>query len=406
MTVSHHATADVRPQRASLAAVAAILAVAALVRIAAAIVLPDQAAALADIEAYRESAQSLVAKWRMVDPTQMPLYPLLIALAGAGFGQLAADIALSVATVWLIYALTLELFADRVAALASSAIAACYLPFVFFAVVGLSETLFIVLMLGAFLAWYRGSFLMAAVTSVLAVLTRPVFDLAAPLLIVAFALLVHRLSIAETAKRLVAYAAVYVALMAPWWLHNHRLYGSFVRLNPNLGLNLYAGNNPLNRTGGAARGVDYDRTSFDTIADPVARDRAMRDAAIAYIIEDPGRFLSMAWIKFTRMWRAWPSHESYSSPLIVAASVLSFVPVLLLAAIGLALSRRGVRRLAPILLFGLGYTLLHMALVGTIRYRLPLEAFLICFSGVAISALVQTVTQRRLVSQRADGFGG
>jgi 4-amino-4-deoxy-L-arabinose transferase-like glycosyltransferase len=406
MTVSHHTTADVWPERASLPAVTAILAAAALVRIAAAVVLPDQGAALPDIESYRESAQSLASAWRMVDPTQMPLYPLLIALAGPGLGQLAADVTLSVVTVWLVYALTFELFADRVAALASGVIAACYLPLVFFAVVGLSETLFIALMLGAFLAWYRGSFLVAAVISVLAVLTRPVFDLAAPLLIVAFALLVHRLSIVETAKRLVAYAAVYVALMAPWWLHNHRLYGSFVRLNPNLGLTLYAGNNPLNRTGGAARGVDYDRTSFDAIRDPVARDRAMRDAAIAYIIEEPGRFLSMAWVKFVRMWRAWPSHESYSNPLVVAASVLSFVPVLLLAAIGLILSRRQLRRLAPILLFGLGYTLLHMALVGTIRYRLPLEAFLICFSGVAISALVQTVARRRVTVRPADGYGG
>jgi hypothetical protein len=86
--------------------------------------------------------------------------------------------------------------------------------------------------------------------------------------------------------------------------------------------------------------------------------------------------------------------------------VLSFVPVLLLAAIGLVLSRREVRRLAPILLFGLGYTLLHMALVGTIRYRLPLEAFLICFSGVAISALVQTVARRRMTVRPADGYGG
>ena len=162
----------------------------------------------------------------------MPLYPLLIAVTGAGLGQLAADIALSVVTVWLIYALTFELFADRLAAAGRRAlIAACYLPFAFFAVVGSPETLFIALMLGAFLAWYRNAYIVAAVLAVLAVLTRPVFDLAAPLLIVAFALLVHRLSIVETAKRLAAYAAVYVALMAPWWLHNYRLYGSFVRLN-------------------------------------------------------------------------------------------------------------------------------------------------------------------------------
>ena len=135
-----------------LTVVIAILAVAALVRGVAAIVLPDQGALLHDIASYREAAKILASHWQMVDPTQMPLYPLLIAVTGPGVGQLAADIALSVVTVWLIYALTFELFADRLAAAAAGIMAACYLPFAFFAVVGLSETLFIALMLGAFLA--------------------------------------------------------------------------------------------------------------------------------------------------------------------------------------------------------------------------------------------------------------
>jgi len=404
MTADHHIAAN-GPKVAPLPILAAILAVAALVRVVVAVVLPDQGALLHDIASYRGAATTLALRWQIPDPTQMPLYPMLIAVTGAGLGQLAADIALSVVTVWLIYALTFELFADRLAAAAAGLIAACYLPFAFFAVVGLSETLFIALTLGAFLAWYRNAYIVAAVLAVLAVLTRPVFDLAAPLLIVAFALLVHRLSIVQTAKRLAAYAAVYVVLMAPWWLHNYRLYGSFVRLNPNLGLVLYAGNNPLNRTGGASLGVDYDRTSFDVIQDPVARDRALRDAAVAYILENPGHFLSMAWVKFVRMWRAWPSHEAYANPIAVAVAVISFVPVLLLAAAGLVLSRREVRRLAPILLFGLGYTALHMALVGTIRYRLPLEPFLICFSGVAVAAAVRTLAPHSLIVQRASGHG-
>jgi len=395
----------VRLSHAPLSAVAAILAAAALLRVAVSMLLPDQGAALPDIGSYRDSAQSLAANWQMIDPTQMPLYPLLVALAGPGRGQLAADIALSVVTVWLIYALTFELFADRIAALAAGIIAACYLPFAFFAAVGLSETLFIALMLGAFLAWYRSAFMVAAVLSVLAVLTRPVFDLAAPLLLVAFALLVHRLSIAQTAIRLAAYTAVYAALMAPWWLHNTRLYGSFVRLNPNVGLVLYAGNNPMNRSGGALRGVDYDTSRFDIIKDPVARDRALRDVAVAYIMENPGRFLEMAGVKFLRMWRPWPSNDAYSGPLAMAVSVLSFVPVLLLAAIAMVLSRRDVRRLAPILLFGIGYVALHMALVGTIRYRLPLEAFLICFSGVAVAALVRMLAPRGMIARTAGGYG-
>jgi hypothetical protein len=388
-----------------LTIVGGILALAAVVRIAVAIVLPDQGPSLGDIATYREAAHQLATSGLMTDTTKMPLYPLLIAIMGPGLGQLTADIVLSVIMVWLVHALTWELFADRIAAAAAALVAACYLPLAFFAVVGLSETLFITLMLGAFVGWYRGAFFAASICAVLAILTRPIFDAAAPLLIVAFALLIYRLSIVQTVKRLLAYAAVYVALMAPWWIHNHRHYGSFVRLNPNLGLVLYAGNNPRNRSGGGNEDVDYDRRAFREIKDPLARDRALRDAAIAYIVSDPAHFVKMAGLKFLRFWRLWPENARYSNPLAIAVSVLSIVPVLLLAGVGAFLARRELRRLSPVLLFGAGYTLLHMALVGTIRYRLPLEPFLICFSGVAISAMLRTMAPRWIAAQPVSGQG-
>ena len=115
----------------------------------------------------------------------------------------------------------------------------------------------------------------------------------------------------------------------------------------------------------------------------------MRDAAVAYIIDDPGQFLSHGLGQV----RPHVARVAESRGLCKSArgcgSVLSFVPVLLLAAIGLVLTvASAASRAHPAVRAGLHA--LHMALVGTIRYRLPLEAFLICFSGVAISALVQT----------------
>ncbi len=74
--------------------------------------------------------------------------------------------------------------------------------------------------------------------------------------------------------------------------------------------------------------------------------------------------------------------------LTIVIAVLSYVPVLLLASVGLWLTRRNVRRIAPILLFGVGYTVVHMILPATIRYRLPLEPFLLIFAGVTCSYLV------------------
>ena len=83
----------------------AIFGLAAALRIAAAIVLPDQSHALVDAIAYRDSAAQLLKSWHMVNLFQMPLYPFLIAIPGHSLGQLGADIALAVMLVWLVYAL-------------------------------------------------------------------------------------------------------------------------------------------------------------------------------------------------------------------------------------------------------------------------------------------------------------
>lgn len=367
-----------------------VLACAVAVRLLAAIVLPDQGSLLPDAAAYRDAAVQLAGSGRIGSLYIMPLYPALIAIVGAGSGQLAADILLSTLSVWLVHALALELFHDNATALLAAIAAAFYPPLVFFALVGLSETLFIALVLGAFLCWYKGQFIGAAALAVLAILTRPVFDLAALLLVVWFAIVIHRMSGAATARQLAVYVAIYCALMAPWWLHNVNAYGSFVRLTPGFGTVLFAGNNPSNVSGGGIVGEDYDTTPFNAIADPVARDRALRDAALRHIAENPVRFVELAALKFARMWRPWPRHEGYSGTLPVVLSLVSFVPVAGLSLIYLAFwSRRDLVRISPILLLIFYFTAVHMVLVGTIRYRLPLEPFLIIFASAAALRLVR-----------------
>ena len=370
--------------------VAAILLLALVLRILAAVLLPDQGQLLPDASAYRDSAADLLKYWYVTNPYQMPLYPLLIVVTGSATAQLTADILLSVVSVWLVCALTQELFSSQAATIFAGLTAACYPPFIFFAVVGLSETIFMTLIMTAFLGWYRGQFVVAAIASVLAILTRPVFELFAPVLVLLFALVVHRLSLTQALRQLAAYGAIYIVLMTPWWLSNYAQYGRFVHLTPGGGTALYAGNNPMNHSGGGNLGVDYDLSAFSGILDPVERDRALQKAAVAYIVEHPKRFIELAGLKFIRMWRLWPANEGYRNMSTILISIVSFVPVLLLAGIGLFLKRRMLRRLSPILLFGAGYTGVHMIIVGTIRYRLPLEPFLIVFAAAAAGYILQT----------------
>ena len=361
-----------------------ILVLALVLRLAAAILLPDQH--FPDAAEYRALAVE-IRQFHFSDPYVMPLYPLILALTGTGWGQMGFDIALSVGIVYLVYALTLALSANRVGALLAGLAAAIYPYFIFYAVVGLTETLFIFLLLAGYLAWYRGRFALAAVFVVLSILTRPTIDLLPPLLIPYFAIIIHGKPWGFAVRQLGVYALIYCAVLSPWWVHNYQAYGSFVRLNLGGGQALYSGNNPQNNTGGVSD-VMLDMSRFDKIADPVARDRAARDAALAYIAGDPVHFLKMAGLKFSRLWHLWPAAADYATPLYVVLSLLSFVPVLALAIVFvLTCGWPMFMRIVPMALF-IGYlTAVHMVFVGSVRYRLPVEPFLIVFAGLTMAKL-------------------
>jgi 4-amino-4-deoxy-L-arabinose transferase-like glycosyltransferase len=372
-----------------------ILVLAAALRVGAAIWLPDQH--LPDAEAYREMARNLRDLHTFSSPYHMPLYPLAIAIVSEGWPQLAFDIGLSTVTVWLIYDLTLSMFGDRRAALVAAGLAAIYPFFIFYAVVGLTETLFMTLTIAAFGAWYRGAFALAAIFTLLSILTRPTIELLPPFLILFFAIVIHHLPLRRALQELGVYALIYIFMLTPWWVRNYELYGTFVRLNLGAGLALYSGNNPKNTSGGVSDNV-LDTSPFDSIADPVARDRAAQSAAFEFIKAHPQRFLKLAGRKFLRFWRLYPFAEQYRSNIYVVTSLLSFAPILLLAIVFVLSSNWGtVVTTVPLIAFIAYLTLIHMIIVGSIRYRLPIEPFLIVLGApmlIKIYDYVRSICQR------------
>ena len=379
----------------------AILVAAFALRVFAAVIVPDQSVMLGDPVAYREVGKSLWATGQMNALYFMPLYPALVAVFGPGWPQLLIDIALSTALVWLIYELTDAIFASKRAAVLAAAVAAVYPYFIFYSIVGLTETLFMVLLLSAYLCWYRNAYIAASVFSVLGILTRPVLDPLAPLLLLYFAIAIRGLSIKAAAKYLAIYVGIYCVLMAPWWLHNYKAYQTFVRLNLGSGVALLSGNSPSNQSGGIDNNLNATMAPFAEIADPVARDKAMQRAALNYIKEDPGRFLIQAAKRFQRFWSPWPQTEEYSRPLYKLISFCSFIPVLLLALVFVVLyGRTYFRRIAPLLLFIVYLNSLHLVFPASLRYRLPVEPFLIILAAAGAVHLVDRWSQKKPSRER------
>ena len=367
-------------------------------RLAALAILPSQH--FFDAHTYGVAGRELFTTGTIVSHLVMPLYPIWVYLtggfAGSATAPLLADILLSTATIWLLYRLTLALFDNRIAALLAAFGAALYPHFIFFATTGLTETAYIFLTVLAFLLLYRARYFWGSVALVASILVRPSLDFLAPLLILVFALAVHRAGWRTALVKLGQYVLIYLVLMAPWWLHNEIKYGRFVRLSLGGGIVMYLGNNPANKTGGGVcnkRYCDHDgKNPAWQIADPIAKDQALFRAGVDYMLSHPGRTVEMYGVKFLRFWRLWPYDEDYRTPFIIAASLLSYAPVLLLACVFLA--RRGIgdgRRLSPIYLYTLFLMAVCLITIASVRYRLPLEPFLIVLGMTALADLAAKV---------------
>lgn len=340
-----------------------------------------------DTPTYQEAASELMAKGVMSNDFIMPLYPLLIGVFGGGDRvPMLIDLAAGIISVVLVWALARCLFEDEMTGLVAALMMAVYPMAIFYSLVGLTESLSVALLLGAFLALYKNRLTLASVIFILLIMTRPAADIFAPVVIFCYVLVIRKAGFLLAMRHLVVYGALYALLMAPWWYHNAVKHGSFVRLNFGYGVVLYSGNNPMNMSGGGIGGKDYDLVSFAGISDPVQKNQALRDAAVEYIRQNPDRFFSLAFLKFARFWRVLPFAPEVRGSMAAVIATISVLPVILLALMTLLARRRMFWHLTPVLGFVAYLTLVHMVTIGSVRYRFPLEPLLIVLAAPSLIA--------------------
>lgn len=316
----------------------------------------------------------------------MPLYPIYTFLIGSECAIKWIDIIISSINVLLIYRLSELLYSNKTLSLVSGLIAAFYPFFIFYSVSVLTETLYIFFVLLIFISFYKKKFISASIFLVLSILLRPIFDLLSIFLIIFFSYYYFNSGILKTIQRIVFYVIIYVLMMLPWWIHQYSKYGEFVRLNLGDGIVLYSGNNPLNKSGGGVldpiKGPDMDMSFFDSIDNPIEKNKQMKAKALNYINSNPINFIKMMGVKFIRFWRLWPYSPQYEKPVYMVASVFSY-GICLLFSLGylINLTVNELKKIFPILMIISYLCLIHMVTISSIRYRLPIEPFLIIFAS-------------------------
>ena len=401
-----------------------ILAVAILIRIPVALYMGDQVIVLPGIQdqvSYDALARSLLdgrgysftKNWYPFTPANTPtshwsfLYPLYLAgiYAITGYHPLVARLIQGVIGGALI-SLLIYLIGRRVVnedtGLVGAGLAAVYGYFIYYNVALMTETFSIVLVL---LTLYLSIELKENPTPMRWVGLGFSFGLAAllrqtVLLIVPFLLLWLFWELKKAGIRwwyITPSIVVIILMIAPWTIRNYLVYHQFLLLNSNAGYAFYASNNP-------DLGTDWRN---DLVVVPVPKDlagqneaqldRALTKKAFDFILADPKRYLWLNLNKTLEYFRFWPTSES--SRISNLNRVLSFGLYLPFMLLGLGFSMSRWRNFIPLYLFIVIHTGIHLLSWPSPRYRLPVDAVLMVFAGIALIELAkQLSTWRRGLS--------
>jgi 4-amino-4-deoxy-L-arabinose transferase-like glycosyltransferase len=197
-----------------------------------------------------------------------------------------------------------------------------------------------------------------------------------------------------TVAGLAGAAAVALLVWAPVTLRNYRAFGRVVLLNTNAGFAFYWANHPVHGTDFQSILPSSGPTYQDLVPpelrhlDEAAMNDALMDRGFDLVLDDPVRYLRLSASRAADYFLAWPT--AGSSTVSNLARVLSFGLLLpfMLAGLAQALASGRWREAAPLYLFVVVYSAVHLLSWALVRYRLPVDAVLLVFAGVSIDRLV------------------
>ena len=320
----------------------------------------------------------------------MPLYSILSYILGGRINLIFFDIIISSLTVFPLYLLSKKIFNEKTA-LIIIIIFSIYPFSVFYSISGMTETIYVFLIITFFCLIYYKKYLLSFVILSLSVYLRATLEIFHPILIFSFFYFVEKRKFFKSANFTIFFIIIYSFIMTPWWIHNYIKYDAFVRTNLSMGEILYIGNNKLNKTGGGISGEDFTFQNFEDefgrslFSDPIEKDKILLNEALKFIYENPINFLNLSYKKFIRFWRLYPYAKDYSSTLYKSISIGSLLPIYIFSILSLFyIKTKNLKKFIPIFLFIFFLNFVHIVSISSIRYRFPVEPFLLMMAGYFI----------------------
>jgi len=334
-------------------------------------------------------------------------YPVFLSLLKfAGFysplGIRLVQVYLSILIIWLVYVLGNRIF-DKKTGIIAVFITAIYPYYIFMPGTILAATLLTCLILFATLTLHnaikKSSTFLLVVSGVilgLAILTKPsamtfVFGVIAWLFIV----------LSKNSRKRLIYSVLFILTLlltiSPWMMRNYVKMNTF-SITTNVGRNLWLGNNPLTtvNTGSNIKMDKFLEQKIDNARTEIQAEKIYFTEVKNFIIKNPGRFILLTLNKGLGFWRWSPSpttgryyeHHNY----LYWLSVFSVGPVFIFALLGFILTPKELRKYILLWLFYiLFFTVLHAFFISKVRFRLPLDIFLILTAAYSVQRLKELV---------------
>lgn len=325
------------------------------------------------------------------------LYPFAKILGIKAFA--VGNIILATLTIVIGYKISLEIFERSEVALITALLFSIYPFFNFYAITILTETIYIFFLYTALLFAIRflKHFFLRDIMLFSFIFALSTLSRFANLSMFPFFLLLFLIFMLHSGKspffagrKLLVAIVVFFLTMMPWWIRNYSVHGEFVATSVGeSGKVFYSGNNPKNQSGGGIGKIDVDFSSFEHIQDPEERDSAMWQAGIEWIKENPGDWVVLEFKKLIRFYSPIFYAEQYNKWYYNLISVLSYGVVFLLFLYSLYQHRKQAWYYSPLLLYTVLLTAVHLVFIASLRYRLPLEPFMIIMAAPLIKQLLE-----------------
>lgn len=306
------------------------------------------------------------------------------------------------------YFLGRRIFDER-SGLAAAALTAGYAYFLYYSGVLMTEALYITVILGALylalrlaeaesgreLKWALALGLLLGVV----ILLRQLFMLFVPFLFLWLWWVRYRERGRVPLAATLSAGLVIAAMILPFTLYNYTRFDRFVLLNTNAGYAFFWANHPIYGTQfepilPPEMGSYLDLVPRELIGlDEAALDQALLVRGLEFVVDDPVRYLLLSLSRIPAYFTFWPSPES--GTISNVTRVLSFGLLWPFMVVGLLRAFLRSRRLAVdvraaslLALFAAVYTAIHLLSWSLIRYRLPMDAVLLVFAGLAVGELM------------------